>query len=155
MKRLVLCLIVAGIAPLAMSQTSAQAKSAPVMNWPKPSATPSEAQAMRLEILNQEREEINKKLSESMTELPKSKDMQESLKVVSRRQADLMAIDREIENAEGRDRKGSAPSGARKPVAQAAGDVTASQGQLVEAKQANTEFEAWDVFKNFGEKVDK
>jgi len=107
---------------------------------------------MRLEILNAERSEINKKLSEAMTTLPKSADMPTSLKGISRLQNDLVAIDREIANAEGRNRKGAAPTEARKPVAPAAGGVTTDQGQLVEAGQANIEYEPWDVFKNFGKK---
>ena len=54
---------------------------------------------MRLEILNAERSEINDKLSDAMTTLPKSTDMPNSLKGISRLQNDLMAIDREIANA--------------------------------------------------------
>jgi hypothetical protein len=62
MNRFVLCLIVASTASLATAQTSAQSPSGAAMAWPKPTANPKEAQAMRLEILNAERSEINKKL---------------------------------------------------------------------------------------------
>lgn len=150
MKRFLLCLIVASIAPLASAQTSAQGQRGAATTWPKPTASPTEAQAMRLEILNAERSEINNKLSEAMTTLPKSTDMPNSLQGISRLQNDLMAIDREIANAEGRNRKGAASTEARKPAAPAAGGVTTDPGKLVEATQANVEYEAWDVFKNFG-----
>jgi hypothetical protein len=150
MNRFFLCLIVASTASLATAQTSAQGQSGAATAWPKPTANPKEAQAMRLEILNAERSEINKKLSEAMTTLPKSADMPASLNGISRLQNDLMAIDREIANAEGRDRKGAASTEARKPAATAAGGVATDQGQLVEATQANVEYQAWDVFKNFG-----
>lgn len=152
MRLLTVCLIVASIAPLAAAETSPQGKNSAAMAWPKSSTSPKEAQAMRLEILNAERSEINDKLSDAMTTLPKSTDMPNSLKGISRLQNDLMAIDREIANAEGRDRKGAASTEARKPAAPAAGGVTTDQGQLVEATPANVEYEAWDVFKNFGKK---
>jgi hypothetical protein len=152
MKQLVLALMVAGVVPFAAAQAPAQGQNGPAMAWPKPTVNAKEAHVMRLDILNAERSEINKKLSEAMVALPNSKDMQVSLQGVSRLQTDLMAIDREIANVEGRNRKGAAPNEARKPVAQVAGSETTAQGQLAEAAHANTEFEAWDVFKNFGKK---
>lgn len=149
MKRLASALILAGIFPCVMAQQAAPAKGGAALAWPQPMSTPKEAQAMRLEILNKEREGIDAKLSEAVAALPKAPDMQASIKDVSRLQADLQAIDREIATVEGQRRKSGAA--ARKSATGAAGDMPQAPEQI-EAAQANFEYEAWDVFKNFGKK---
>jgi hypothetical protein len=142
--------ILAGVVSFSLAQQMPAAAAA-AQSWPRPSTTQKEAYNMRLEILNQEREGIQSKLSAAVGALPKAADMQESVKGISRLQADLQAIDREIANAESQ-RPGAAAA-SRKPAVRAAGDVS-PVAEIVEAK-ADLEYEPWDVFKNFGKKVNK
>ncbi len=155
MKRLALCVALALAMPCVMAQAPAAAKGGAAGAWPQPMSSPKEAHSMRLDILNKEREGIDLKLSEAVTALPKATDMQASLKDISRLQADLQAIDREIANVEGQRRKNGNAAAARKSAGRTAGDVSPPPEQLAEAEQANVEYEAWDVFKNFGKKVNK
>lgn len=153
MKRLAVALTLAGIFSCALGQQApAAASAASNQAWPS-SGTPKDAQKMRLEILNQEREGIQTKLSAAVAALPQSSDMQESIKGVSRLQGDLQAIDREIANAEAQ-RPGAAAA-ARKPAARAAGDLSQVPGSVEVQQTEALVYEQWDVFKNFGKKVNK
>jgi hypothetical protein len=106
----------------------------------------------RLAILQHERAQIQTDLTAAVAALPNSPDMQEALKGVSRLQADLQAIDREIVRAEAP--RTSVVVAAKKTAAPAAGDLSPAP-QMAEVKVTDAEYEAWDVFQNFGKKVNK
>jgi hypothetical protein len=104
-----------------------------------------EAHEQRLAILTNEREDTKKKLATAVIALQKTPDNKESIDDVTRLQADLQALEREIARVESR-RSGAAPAN-RKPAASAGGDLSH------EAKPDNQAYESWDVFKNFPKKV--
>ena len=153
MMRLAIVVGLAGLCLPAMAQQFQAAKAPAPLAMPAVYTTPGKAHNARLDILNQERDRAQDALTEAVSALPKAPDMQEAIKGIARLQGDLQAIDREIASVE-KQRPAAASYATRKPAVQAAGDLSPAP-ELAEAKQADAQYEAWDVFQNFGKKVNK
>jgi len=147
--------VLAGVATLASASSWAQ--SAPAVlhgEAPRSSATaapyvdPPAVRDERLRILYQEREAAQKRMSDAMGALPKAPDQAAAVAALTRMQGDLIALEKEIKSVEARRPATGGSAGAwtpKKPAASAAGSMT----QEPESAKAN--FEAWDVFRNFGQ----
>jgi hypothetical protein len=100
----------------------------------------------RLQILRNERADVQRKLTTAVNGLLSAPNQAEALKNVARLQDDLQALDNEIRRVESPAAASSSTSSApTKPAASAAGPVNPGS-------KASGDFEPWDVFKNFAKK---
>ena len=132
---------------LAVAQDPPASSSSESAKFPKFKETAS-SHDQRMAILKDERESTKKNLEAAIAAEAKAKDPIEASASVKRLQGDLQAIEREISLVEAQ--YANSPSTTKKPSPNAAGDSMQDSKRIAEKSESN--FEAWDVFRNFGKK---